>query len=277
MIEPNNIYHGDCYELIKQIPDKSIDLIYTDIPYEFVSGGGGGAFGTKNRKYHDEVLFKRYEEKKQDLLEKMQNAKDKSEYEKYHSLRSGVITKQNTIGIQTGIDLKILDEFVRVMKKVNCYIWCSKKQIIEILNYFVDKGCNYDVLVWCKTNCPPLTNNTFLADLEYCLFFREENVRLNDGYELKSRWYKSSTNKEDKNKFKHPTIKPIDLVERHIKHSSNEGDIVLDPFVGSGTTCVAAKKTNRNYIGFEIDKNYHEIATKRLAKEEANGQTYLFD
>lgn len=55
-IEPNNLYLGDCYELIKELPDKSVDLVYIDIPYEFVGSGGAGAFGKRNRNYHDEYL-----------------------------------------------------------------------------------------------------------------------------------------------------------------------------------------------------------------------------
>lgn len=55
-IESNNLYLGDCYELIKELPDKSIDLVYIDIPYEFVGSGGAGAFGKRNRNYHDEYL-----------------------------------------------------------------------------------------------------------------------------------------------------------------------------------------------------------------------------
>ena len=175
------------------------------------------------------------------------------------------------------MDYSILDEFVRVMKRINIYIWLNKTQISYILNYFINRDCNYDILVWCKTNCTPMCNNKYLTDLEYCLFFREKGVKLNDGYELKSRWYLSSTNKEDKSKFIHPTIKPLSLVERHIKHSSQENDVVLDPFLGSGTTCVAAKNTKRQYLGFELDEKYYKVAKDRLNQIEANGQTYLFD
>lgn len=62
----------------------------------------------------------------------------------------------------------------------------------------------------------------------------------------------------------HPTQKPIELIEYLIKTYSNEGDIILDNCIGSGTTAVAAMNTNRNFIGFELDKNYFDIAIKRI-------------
>lgn len=62
----------------------------------------------------------------------------------------------------------------------------------------------------------------------------------------------------------HPTEKPVDLLKLYILNSSNDGDVVLDPFIGSGSVPVACIDTKRNYIGFEIDKNYYDIAKKRI-------------
>lgn len=128
MIKPNNVYLGDCYELIKQIPDKSIDLIYTDIPYEFNSGGGGGAFGNKKRPYRDDIKFENEKRKEKLILQAqkykdlMDNAKDKDEYEKYHCMRGNIQKKINYRGIDTGIDYDILDEYVRVLKYIYIYM-----------------------------------------------------------------------------------------------------------------------------------------------------------
>ena len=114
--------------------------------------------------------------------------------------------------------------------------------------------------------------------------FRENGCILNDGYELKSKWYVSPINKGDKDLYDHPTIKPLELVKRHILHSTQPNDIVLDCFLGSGTTCVAAKETGRRYIGFEIDKTYFQIAQDRLnnisqqtRKQIDSGQMTIFD
>lgn len=132
------------------------------------------------------------------------------------------------------------------------------------------------ILVWCKTNPIPTTNNNWLSDIEYCIYVRGEGVRLNDGYELKSKWYQSPINQSDKDLYKHPTIKPLELVKRHILHSTQPNDIVLDCFAGSGTTCLAAKETGRRYIGMEIDKEYHKIAVNRLNGITAQGQISIF-
>jgi len=158
------------------------------------------------------------------------------------------------------------------------YIWCSRDQILDLTKYFVEeKGCRVNYLVWCKTNPTPFTNDMWLPDLEYCLCFKEKNApRYNDGIELKSKWHLSSKNKNDKDLFKHPTIKPLELVKRHILHSTQPDDIVLDCFCGSGTTCVAAKETGRKYIGIEIDPEYHKIAVDRLNGITAYGQTSIF-
>ena len=216
------ILYGDAYKLIKEIPNKSVDLIYTDVPYLYKNGGGGNSEISKR------------------IIAKSQSIKD----------------------ISNGIDYSILDEFKRVLKKLNLFIWCSKMQIIDILNYFADY--NFEILVWCKTNPQPSTYNVWLPDVEYCLYFREKGVRLNDGYDLKSKWYLGAINQRDKKLYNHPTIKPLDLVERHIKETTQVGGVVLDAFLGSGTTAVACKELERNFIGFEINKAYYEIAIDRL-------------
>ena len=84
--------------------------------------------------------------------------------------------------------------------------------------------------------------------------------------------YHTNINVNDKKQFKHPTIKPLEIVKKHIINSTNENDIVLDCFCGSGTTCVACKETGRRFIGMEIDPKYHKIAVDRLNGILANGQ-----
>lgn len=251
-MELNKIYNEDCYEGIKEIPDKSIDLVYIDIPYLFTNHGGGKSeLARRSAKLHCELVGVEYNE------------------EKTQAENSRIANNLKGTGlasdITSGIDYSLLDELCRVMKHIHIYIWCSKNQLLDIMEYFKDKNCANDLLVWCKTNPIPVGNNTYLPDLEYCLFFRErDTTKLNDGYELKSKWYISQINKKDKDLYDHPTIKPLELVERHILHSTQPNDIVLDCFMGSGTTAVACKETGRNFIGFEIDEHYCEIANDRL-------------
>ena len=83
-------------------------------------------------------------------------------------------------------------------------------------------------------------------------------------YENAKTFYISPLNQKDKKKYNHPTIKPLGLIEKFIKNSSHKGDIVLDCFMGSGTTGVACKKLERDFIGIEINKDYYEIAKNRI-------------
>ena len=89
-------------------------------------------------------------------------------------------------------------------------------------------------------------------------------------------WWIEPININDKNLYNHPTIKPLELVKRLVNNHSETNDIIADFFLGSGTTCVAAKELNRQYIGFEIDKQYYDIAVKRLNGINANGQASIF-
>ena len=176
------------------------------------------------------------------------------------------------LGLKDGFDLKVLDLLIPKMKRINMYIYCSKRQVKDLIEYFMSKDCNYEILTWHKQNPSPLINNNYLPDTEYVVFAREKGVRLNGNYYTKRKYYISGTNQADKKRYKHPTIKPLPFIENHIINSSNEGDLVVDCFCGSGTTLVAAIRTNRKFIGFEIDKEYYEIAKQRIeeAKSEVN-------
>ena len=234
----NNVILGDCYEVIKSIPDKSIDCIYTDIPYLYSS-----SYHKHQNNCNVEI--------KQEFVDSLQD-------------------------IINGIDYSIYDEFIRISKKGNIFIWLSREQILDTLNYFTNKGFSFEIITWHKTNPQPLASNSWLSDTEYCLKKKKKGVLLNDGFELKQKYYVSPLNQSDKEKFNHPTIKPLSLVERHIKHTTQENDIVLDCFCGSGTTCVACKNTNRRYIGIELNPKWHKVAVDRLNNVQADGQQTLF-
>ena len=224
----NTITLGDSYKLIKNIPDKSVDLVIIDPPYLF-DNFGGGCFGNERKKNRKEIEM-----------------------------------------IRHGFDYIIIQELKRVMKKTNIYIFCSKAQLRDYFNLFTQE--NIDLLVWHKTNPIPAIANNYLSDLEYCFFAREKGVEVHCNYESSSKLYESAMNKKDKEKYKHPTIKPLPLIKKLIINSSNKGDIVLDCFSGSGTTCAAAKELGRQFIGIEIDEEYHKISIDRINGILANGQ-----
>lgn len=168
--------------------------------------------------------------------------------------------------MKDGFSDEILNELCRVMKKINIYIFCSQKQIIHLLDYFVTKrGCNYNIISWHKTNPIPACGNKYLTDTEYVLFFRERGVKVYGSFETKRTWYSTPLNQADKKKYGHPTVKPQLILNNLVLNSSQENDIILDPFMGSGSTGEAAIKNNRNFIGVEICEEYFEISKKRLS------------
>ena len=222
-MELNVIYNEDCLEGMKQIPNKSVDLVITDPPY-LIDTVGSGLYSQKDKQYIKELNF-----------------------------------------MKDGFSKEILDEICRVMKKINLYIFCSQKQIIPLLDYFVrEKKCNWNIITWHKTNPIPACGNKYLTDTEYVLFFREKGVKIYGDYQTKFTYYLTSLNQKDKIKYNHPTIKPLNIIQNFIINSSKEGEIVLDPFMGSGTTAIACMNTNRNFIGFEIDKGYYDIILERI-------------
>lgn len=220
----DTILCGDCMELLKGIPDKSIDLVVTDPPYEFCNGGSGGCFGIEKRSYHKELH-----------------------------------------GIDKGITDAVLAELERVMKVLNIYLFCNKNQIRQYLNFFSDY--NMDLLTWHKLNPVPTCNNKYLSDTEYVLFFRDKGAHFQGEYTSLKKYWLTETNKKDKDIYGHPTIKPLSIIKTLVSNSSEVGGVILDPFCGSGTTCVAAAQLGRHYIGMEIDPKYHKTACERVKDE----------
>lgn len=245
MIELDKIYNEDCLVGMKRIPDASVDCIITDPPYELENQGGG--FWSKN----EDPTINTY------------NAR---------GTRKGM----DKLGdIKDGITDEVLDEMCRVMKKINIYIFCSQKQIQQYIDYFVTRrGCNWNLLAWHKTNPIPACGNKYLNDTEYILFFREKGVKVFGSYDTKRTYYVTLRNQEDNVRYGHPTVKPLQIIRNFVLNSTQMGGVILDPFIGSGTTAVACIKEHRKYIGFEINKAYFDKAQKRIKEEKQ--QTELF-
>ena len=221
------IFCGDCLEIMKGMPDGSVDLVVIDPPYE-IETSGAGLYKQQDKQYIKELE-----------------------------------------GMKDGFSEQALDELCRVMNKINIYIFCSQKQIIPLLDYFVKKkGCNWNLICWHKTNPVPACGNKYLTDTEYILFFREKGVKVYGNYNTKFTYYATPLNQKEKKQFNHPTVKPINIIHNFIVNSSQENEIVLDCFMGSGSTGVACINTNRKFIGIELDPTYFETAKKRLEEAE---------
>ena len=149
------------------------------------------------------------------------------------------------------------------------------------MNYFVnEKRCEYKVLCWHKTNPMPMYAKRFVDDIEYCLFFVEKGKQKffgTDTYENSFKVYEAPINMYDKNKYKHNSIKPYQCVKNHLEKTCKKGMTILDPFMGTGTTIVACRDLELNYIGFEKDKYWYKVASERLEGIDQNGQMNLFE
>jgi site-specific DNA-methyltransferase (adenine-specific) len=140
--------------------------------------------------------------------------------------------------------------------------FCAKKDVGFFIDTLEKDGfIAVDVLVWQKPDPIPLNaKSRFLNAWEAVVIGKRPGSTWNSSYEhniIKCQAPKG------KSRF-HPTQKPVELIKKLISLASNEGDIVLDPFMGSGTTAVACIELKRNYIGFELSKEYHKLATKRI-------------
>ncbi len=219
---------GNCYDELKNIPDNSVDLVVTDPPYE-IKGIDNSKGVIENRPY---------------------------------------LSQMRDSNLGEGIDLTLLDELSRIMKHIYIYIWCNKEQIYDYLTFFVkEKGCNFEIFIWNKTNVPPFTNGHYLKDKEYCLLFWEQGCKIQGSYETMATVYRTTINSKDKLYYKHPTIKPLNIIENFVKNSSREGDVILDCFMGSGTTGVACRNLNRDFIGIEINPEYYQIRKNRIENQ----------
>ncbi len=235
-MEIDKLYNIDCNDGLKQIPTASIDLVVMDPPYLLENQGGG--FWSK------------------------------AEVGNHYNAR-GTRKGMDRLGdIKDGFDTAILDELCRVMKKINLYTFCSQKQIQSYLDYFVtQRGCNWNLLEWHKTNPIPACGNKYLNDTEYILFFREKGVKVYGSYDTKRTYYATLRNQDENILYCHPTVKPCRIIQNFIINSSQEGGVILDPFMGSGTTAVACIKEKRHFIGFEINRKHYDKACERIDVE----------
>lgn len=202
---------------MKNIQDETIDLVVTDPPYKTITGGDC-------------------------------NGKNSTRPKGMLSGNRKLFTYQNNIKISDW-----MPEIYRILKQgTHCYIFTNVLNLKEmILESEKVKFKLQNLLVWEKNNCTP--SQYYMKNCEYVLLLRKGKAKwINDigGSKTVHQFNNIIGNK------KHPAEKPQNLIEFYISNSSNEGDVVCDPFMGCGTTARAAEKLNRNYIGWEIDEQY---------------------
>ena len=228
------LIHGNCLEVMNNIPNKSIDLIVTDPPYLHVKGG------QKSKKYNVGTWSSN-----------SYTNKEMSDFDEKHIVNF----------------LNLANE---KMKKTNMYIFCSKLQLAYYFKWIYENKKKYDLLVWNKQRCVLKSTKCYSNDMEYVIRIYENGVSLNkiwveDGSKADSSFY-TKIQSYPQPKGKHENMKPVELLTKYILLSSDEGDIVCDPFMGSGSTGEACIRTNRRFIGIELKNDFYNVAIKRLEK-----------
>jgi DNA modification methylase len=157
-------------------------------------------------------------------------------------------------------------EFLQVLpivfgRNMNAYIFCNKELLPDYLVWAKDAGYSFNVLIWKKPNAIPI-GDSHRPDIEYLLLFRKSAI-WNNG--LKDVNY-SRCLEYGREKGLHPTMKPIELISNELKISSNIGSVVMDFFLGSGSTMVAAHQLKRKCYGMELDPKYCQVIMDRMIK-----------
>lgn len=223
----NMLLNQDVREVFKTIPDNSIDLVVTDPPYKTTSRGNAGTSGG--------------------MLQKEINKK-------------GQVFKHNNIKPQ-----EYIPELYRVLKDgSHCYIMTNHVNLQEMLNVATESGFKFvKCLIWDKGN--KIMGQYYMSSFEYILFLRKGKAkRINNCGTADILRVPNIKLKGEDGKNLHDTEKPVELMKIMIDNSSNEGDIVFDPFMGIGSTGVACLELNRRFIGVELDEVYFPIAKNRM-------------
>jgi DNA modification methylase len=228
------LINWECLEEMDKLIEQwiKVDAIITDPPYE-ISNSRGGMMERDNRNFIKQI--------------------DWMDMTKWFDINN------------------FLNKTMKMFNHKQDYLWvyfCSNKQLNKYLEFAISNKYQYWVLVWHKTNPAPLCNNKYLNDIEFIVYIKWKNSRILWNYYTKSLVYTSTVNKKDKKEFWHPTIKPVELMEKFIINHSNENQTILDPFMWSWTTWVACKNLNRDFIWIELDENYFNIAKERINNNE---------
>jgi len=235
----------DCLEYLRQIPDNSVDLVVTDPPYNV--------------------------SQKQDL--------------KFN----GRIIRKNFGDWDFGFDPEpVLRELKRVLKpNGQIYIFCGTKQIPLYMGLMEKNDWFFrNLLVWYKTNpAPRMSKTNFVFANEYIIYAINEKVKpgsitfnFTKQSEMHNTFISSALQGKERlrdknNQAIHPTQKPLFILRKLILLSSNQSDIILDPFIGIGSTAVAAKELGRKFIGCDIDNFFVFIARNRLKRVNGSSES----
>ena len=240
--EQFKLIKGDTFKVLKKFEDKTVDTIFADPPYFLSNDGITCSSG------------------------------------KMVSVNKGEWDKANTLKQKHNFNKKWIKQCYRVLKDDGT-IWISGTlhNIYSIGMALEEEGFKIiNNITWQKTNPPPnLACKTFTHSTETILWAKKDLKKtkytfnydlmkeLNDNKQMKDVWTTSLTKPSEKKQGKHPTQKPLEILNRIILASTKENDLILDPFCGSSTTGIAATKLNRRYIGIDNEKEYLDLSIRR--------------
>lgn len=230
------LINGDCIDSLSQISSESIDLLITDPPYRVTSRGHAGNSGG--------------------MLQKEINKK-------------GQVFRYNNIDCE-----EYAPEFYRILKDgSHCYVMTNHVNLIHMLNTFTKAGFHFiKSLIWNKGN--KIMGQFYMSQYEYILFFRKgRGIKINHCGTSDILNVPNTKTKGEDGKNLHDTEKPAELMQILVDNSSKENDIVIDPFMGIGSTGIACVNSNRRFIGVELDSNYYNIASERIYNTEVKNGT----
>ncbi len=248
------LINDDFLNVVKTIPSTSIDCVITDCPYHIVAGGIGN-----NPNEPKGVLRRRFQSDGTNCSNKWVK-KNESAY--ISAVRQGKMFEHNDIKFS-----EWLPDVYRVLKDdCHCYIMINGRNLMKLQQEAEKVGFQFqNLLVWKKQNATP--SQYYMQQCEFILLLKKGHSRpINNLGTMNCFDIPNIIGKKV-----HPTEKPIELMKIMVENSTNENDVVLDPFMGSGSTGVACKLSNRDFIGIEIDKTYFDIANKRI--EEVSSPT----
>lgn len=223
------IINSDCLNIFPFFDYNIFDCFISDVPYKLVAGGLTGKLSKKITGTALNFTNKNTKNGKA-------NFEDNSiEFKDYISLLYKVM-KENT----------------------HSYIMVNDRNLNNLINELEKNNFKLlNILVWNKNNAMP--NHWYMKNAEFIVFFRKGKAKY-----INNQGCKQVIEINNVKKKIHPTEKPIELMELFILNSTNENDLILDPFMGSGTTCLSALQTNRCFIGIEKNKEYFNLAKNRL-------------
>lgn len=226
----NHIINGDYFEHIKDIPDNSIDLILTDPPYNL------SKYSTGNMSF---------------------------------SWRSTINNDLATWDKKVFNPSEVLNDFVRILKPTgNIFVFCTYNLLGKWHEIFDPIFDTFQFMVWHKTNpAPKIRKAGFLnsCELIVCMWNKGHTWNFTKQSEMHN-FIETPIcmGKERLKDPKHPTQKPVRVLKHIIKTASNPGDLIFDPFMGVGSTGVAALEIGRRFVGIELEESYYLAAEKRL-------------